>query len=87
MMGRPWRYLRLTPILARQHWQHLKVLDWFGLTFNVPGKQFFSHVWTEPPLPGYYQYFFFFFFFFLGGGGGGGKYVLLKDITRRPEWG
>ena len=26
-------------------------------------------------------------FFFLGGGGGGGKYVLLKDTTRRPEWG
>ena len=22
-----------------------------------PGKQFFSHVGTEPPLPGYYQYF------------------------------
>ena len=39
----------------------------FGL-FDVshPGKQFFSHVGTEPPLPGYYQYF-------------GGKYVLLKD--------
>ena len=23
-----------------------------------PSQQFFSHVWTEPPLPGYYQYFF-----------------------------
>ena len=22
-----------------------------------PGKQFFSHFVTEPPLPGYYQYF------------------------------
>ena len=22
-----------------------------------PGKQFFSHVGTEPPLPGYHQYF------------------------------
>ena len=22
-----------------------------------PSKQFFSHVGTEPPLPGYYQYF------------------------------
>ena len=22
-----------------------------------PGKQFFSHVETEPPIPGYYQYF------------------------------
>ena len=29
-----------------------------------PGKQFFSHVGMEPPLPGYYQY-----FFFWGGGG------------------
>ena len=38
-------------------------------------SSYFSHVGTEPPLPGYYQ-------FFLGG-----KYVLLKDITRRPEWG
>ena len=22
-----------------------------------PGQQFFSHVWMEPPLPGYKQYF------------------------------
>ena len=43
---------------------------------NVPVKTF-SHVGTEPQLPGYYQHFFsflfffsFFFFFFLGGGGG-----------------
>ena len=57
---------------------------WFGLMLNVPVNNFFSHVGTEPPLPVYYQYFFFFFFFF---GGGGGKYVLLKDTTRRPEWG
>ena len=26
----------------------------YGLT---PDKQFFSHVETEPPIPGYYQYF------------------------------
>ena len=38
-------------------------------------QQFFSHVGTEPPLPGYYQYFW------------GGKCILLKDTTRRPEWG
>ena len=49
------------------------------LMLNVPVNIFFSHVGTEPPLPGYYQYFF--------GGRGGGKYVLLKDTTRRPEWG
>ena len=30
----------------------------FGLFEALrPGKQFFSHVGTEPPLPGYYQYF------------------------------
>ena len=48
------------------------VLVWFGFMLNVPVNnfQFFSHVGTEPPLPGYYQYFFFFFFFFFGGGGG-----------------
>ena len=58
------------------------ILVMFGLFDALhPGKQFFSHFGTEPPLPGYYQYFFFFF-----GGGGGGKYVLLKDTTRRPEW-
>ena len=38
-----------------------------------PSQQFFSHVGTEPPLPGYYQYFL------------GGKFILLKDTTRRPE--
>ena len=38
-----------------------------------PSQQFFSHVGTEPPLPGYYQYFL------------GGKGILLKDTTRRPE--
>ena len=37
-----------------------------GLMLNVPVNNFFSHVRTEPPLPGYYQCFFFF-----GGGGGG----------------
>ena len=36
-----------------------------------PSQQFFSHVGTEPPLPGYYQYFL------------GGKCILLKDTTRR----
>ena len=35
-----------------------------------PSQQFFSHVGTEPPLPGYYQYFW------------GGKCILLKDTTR-----
>ena len=34
-----------------------------------PSKQFFSHVGTEPPLPGYFQYFSFYSFFFFGGGG------------------
>ena len=34
------------------------------------GKQFFSHVGTELPLPGYYQYFI------------GSKCALLKDTTR-----
>ena len=38
-----------------------------------PRQQLFSHVGTEPPLPGYYQYFL------------GGKCILLKDITRRAE--
>ena len=38
-------------------------------------QQFFSHVGTEPPLPGYFQYFF------------GGKCFLPKDTTRRPELG
>ena len=36
-----------------------------------PSQQFFSHVGTEPPLPGYYQYFL------------GGKCILLKDATRK----
>ena len=49
-------------------------LVWFDA--KRPGKQFYSHVGTEPSLPVYNQYFFilflpvFFFFFFLGGGGG-----------------
>ena len=42
------------------------------LRFNVPVNNFFSHVGTEPPLPGYYQYFL------------GGKCILLKDTSRRP---
>ena len=36
-----------------------------------PSPQFFSHVGTDPPLPGYYQY-------FLGG-------KCIKDTTRHPE--
>ena len=36
-------------------------------------QQFFSHVATEPPLPGYYQYFL------------GGKCILLKVTTQQPE--
>ena len=36
-------------------------------------QQFFSHVGTEPLLPGYYQYVL------------GGKCILLKDTIRRPE--
>ena len=35
-----------------------------------PGKQYISHVGTEPPPPGYYQYFL------------GGKCALFKDTTR-----
>ena len=31
-------------------------LVWF-VQAQRPSKQFFSHVGTEPPLPGYYQYF------------------------------
>ena len=48
--------------------QKLEPKKFFCCCFDAlrPGKQFFSHVETEPPLPGYYQYFF--FFFFLGGG-------------------
>ena len=37
-----------------------------------PGKQFFSHVETEPTIPGYYQYFL------------GSKCLLLKETTHRP---
>ena len=59
------------------HTPHFYIGFGFGLVLS-DGKQFFSHVGTEPSIPGYYQYFFFF-----GGGGGGGKYVLLKDTTRR----
>ena len=38
-----------------------------------PSQQFFSHVGTDPSLPGYYQCFL------------GGKCILLNDATRRPE--
>ena len=47
-------------------------LVWFDAI--CPGKQFFSHVGTEQPLLGYYQYFFFFFF-----GGGGGEGICLSQ--------
>ena len=34
------------------------LMVWFGFVkAEHPSKQFFSHVGTEPPLPGYYQYF------------------------------
>ena len=43
----------------------------FRLVFALrPSKQFFSHVGTDPPLPGYHQYCL------------GGKCILLKDTTR-----
>ena len=41
-----------------------------GVEALRPSQQFFSHVGTEPPLPGYYQYLL------------GGKCILLKDTTR-----
>ena len=63
-------------------------LVWFDA--KRPGKQFFSHAGTEPPLPGYYQYLFyfiflFFYFFFWGGGGwGGGRWMrtLVLEYTK-----
>ena len=46
--------------------------DDFVLMLNVPVNNFFSHVGTDLPLPGYYQYF------------SGSKCAnLLKDTTRR----
>ena len=48
-----------------------KTFVWFEAL--RPSQQFFSHVGTELPLPGYYQYFL------------GGECILLKDTTRRPE--
>ena len=65
-------------IYTSSSWTALATFEGFGLVWfmlYIPGKQFFSHVGTEPPLPGYYQYFL------------AGKYVLLKDITRGPESG
>ena len=56
-------------------WGVRRVFLGFGLVWFEayrPGKQFFSHVGTEPPLPGFYHFFFFFFLFFFWGGGGGG---------------
>ena len=45
-----------------------------GFSFGFTSQStIFSHVGTEPPIPGYYQYFL------------GGKCILLKDTTWRPE--
>ena len=41
----------------------------FLLWFNVPVNNFSSHVETEPPIPGYYQYFL------------GSKCLLLKETN------
>ena len=35
---------------------HNEISIWF-VKAKRPSYQFFSHVWTEPSLPGYYQYF------------------------------
>ena len=56
----------------------------FGLMLNVPVNNFSVMLGRSHRFLGITSAFFFFFFFF---GGGGDKYVLLKDTTRRPEWG
>ena len=53
----------------------VKTAVFFFCFVFCPSKQFFSHVRTAPPLPGYYKYFL------------GGKCILLKDTTQRPECG
>ena len=60
----------------------------FGLVYlmlNAPVNNISVMLGRSHRFLGITSPFFFFFFFFLGGGGV--KYVLLKDITRRPEWG
>ena len=57
-------------------WSEVELVEFFFLVWVEalhPSQQFFSHVGTKPPLPGYYQYFL------------GGKCILLKDTTRRPK--
>ena len=78
--------LSMLPVILFGHFYHL-IWESFqsknGLYFpnfmffvlivvKRPGKQFFSHVETEPPIPGYYQYFL------------GSKCLLLKETTHRP---
>ena len=55
-------YLLRSPVwgVSTEYTQHNDDIR-FGLVWfdaKHPGKQFFSHVGMEPPLPGYYQYFF-----------------------------
>ena len=42
-----------------RHIEHMLFVFVFFVLIVVerPGKQFFSHVETEPPIPGFYQYF------------------------------
>ena len=63
-----WHSLDL-PLTIMDRRNIISLFVWFEAL--RPSQQFFSHVGTEPPLPGYYQY-------VLGG-------ILLKDATRRPE--
>ena len=46
-------------IHSKFDYRHLPPDDWLvgWLVLNVPVNKFFCHVWTEPPLSGYYQYF------------------------------
>ena len=43
---------------ANQQAHHMSFVCLFGFEALRPSQQFFSHVGTEPPLPGYYQYLF-----------------------------
>ena len=66
---------RMTESYPRVYALVSKFGDFFFFVLIVverPGKQFFSHVETEPPIPGYYQYFL------------GSKCLLLKETTHRP---
>ena len=64
--------LQLQKMARVLKFQNKKVLLLVWVEALRPSQQCFSHVGTEPPLPGYYQYFL------------GGKCILLKDTTRRP---